>query len=65
MVKKAIDWDLGIVVHLFCVLIEVDQLAGGYFPICDNYVLCQHEECTVKFTSCYVPNVSDVIFLDC
>ena len=65
MVGNTTDKDLGILVNFCCVLLVVDQLAGGDFPIFDDYVLYHHEECTVKFTSCSVPNVSDVIFLDC
>ena len=36
LVKNTIDWALGIVMHLFCVLLEVDELSGGDFPVCDN-----------------------------
>ena len=32
MVKNSIDRALGIVVYCFCLLREVDQLAGGDFP---------------------------------
>ena len=54
MVEKNTDWGLGIVVHSFFVLLEVDQLAGRYFPICDDPGLDYHEEGACKFSSCPV-----------
>ena len=65
LVKNNIDWDMGIVVNLFCASINANQLAGWYFPICDDYVLYHHEEDTVKFTSLPVTHDSDALFIDC
>ena len=60
--EKKLDQALGIIVHLFCVLLEVNQLAGGDFTICDNHLLYHNEEGTEKFYTCLVYHSRDVTF---
>ena len=51
--------------HFFCLLFEVDQLAGGYFTIYYNDVLANHEQGNRKLSSRPVSHGSDVFFFDC